>query len=396
MSLTYYNPSKINVTNTIMKQDNHEILSWIQSLRGLAALAVVFVHVRYALPESWGGLKAALLPAAMGVDLFFVLSGFIMMLTTRHCDGTPRYTASFFIKRWARIWPLYLVVCVLTVAHGPTLHTAQWVAFAQGLFFYPVGINEAPFYFNMPVTVAWTLTYEVYFYVVFGASLLFGKWRWLALVVWFAITLIAIPYSMGSFSFGAQDPRPALPFAFANVATNPIVWDFIFGLVVGWIYLSPIRFSNVQGLWLAVAFSATLTVWASVAGVATSHGPNGWGWPMFSLVLSLALLSKATPIPFPRWTVWMGGISYSLYLIHILGFQISRETVAWLGIGGNDRVLLGHFVLDPMVAIIFAWLLYRIVEQPVSNAAREKGLLLIDALFFRRRRFRAGPAASPD
>lgn len=372
-----------------MKQDNHEILNWIQSLRGLAALAVVFVHVRYVLPESWAGLKAALVPAAMGVDLFFVLSGFIMMLTTRHCDGTLRYAASFFIKRWARIWPLYLVVCVLTVGHGPTLHTAQWIAFAQGLFFYPVGINEAPFYFKMPVLAAWTLAYEVYFYVVFGASLLFGKWRWLALTAWFVTTLIAIPYSMGHFSFSAQELRPALPFAFANVAINPIVWDFIFGLIVGWVYLSPIRFANVQGLWLAVAFSVTLTVWASVAGVATFHGPNGWGWPMFALVLSLALLSKATHIPFPRWTVWLGGVSYSLYLIHLLSFQISREAVAKLGIGSHDGVLLGRFILDPMVAIIFAWILYRVVERPLSNAARRSGLKLLDVPLIRRSRYAA-------
>lgn len=368
-----------------MKQDNNEILNWIQSLRGLAALAVVFVHVRYVLPDSWGSLKSALVPAAMGVDLFFVLSGFIMMLTTRHCEGTIRYAASFVIKRWARIWPLYLVVCVLTLVLGPPLSKAQFTAFLQGLFFYPVGIQNAPFYFSMPVAAAWTLTYEVYFYIVFAASLIFGKWRWVALATWFSATLVAIPYLLGHFSFGALDARPALPFAFANVATNPIVWDFIFGLIVGWIYLSRIRFSNVQALWLGVAFSGILVVWACVTGIAVTHGPNGWGWPIFVLVLSLALLSKTTPIPFPRWTVWLGGISYSLYLIHLLSFQVSRELVALFGIADHDRVLVGHFLLDPMVAIIFAWLLYHSIEQPLSVAARRKGLKLLDLPLFQRK-----------
>lgn len=373
-----------------MKQDNHEILTWIQSLRGLAALSVVFVHARFVLPESWAGVKTALLPAAMGVDLFFVLSGFIMMLTTRHSEGTPRYAASFLIKRWARIWPLYFVVCVLTLLYAPSRSDENaFLAFVQGLFLYPVGIQTSPFYLLMPVAVAWTLIYEAYFYVVFGISLLFGKWRWAALGAWFATTLIAIPYFTGRFGFGAMDARPLYSFAFANIATNPLIWDFVFGLIVGWVYLSRIRFANVQALWLAVAFAATIVVWACITGVATTHGPNGWGWPIFALVLSLALLSKTTRIPVPRWTIWLGGISYSLYLIHVLSFQVSREVISLIGIGSGEQIMLGHFLLDPMVAIIFAWLLYRFVEQPLSLTARRKGLALLDSSYSNRKQQQA-------
>lgn len=377
-----------------MKQDNHEILTWIQALRGLAALSVVLVHARFILPESWAGVKTALVPASMGVDLFFVLSGFIMMLTTRHCEGTPRYAASFLIKRWARIWPLYFVVCVLTLIHGPSRSDENaFLTFFQGLFLYPVGIQTSPFWLAMPVAVAWTLIYEVYFYVVFGVSLLFGRWRWIALATWFAATLVAIPYFAGHFSFSAMDARPLYSFAFANIATNPLIWDFIFGLIVGWVYLSRIRFSNAQPLWLAVAFSATLIVWACVTGVATTHGPNGWGWPIFAFVLSLALLSKTTHIPVPRWTVWLGGISYSLYLIHVFSFQITREAISLLGIAGRDQVMVGHFILDPMVAVIIAWALYRFIEQPLSVSARRKGLAMLDLPFLNRKRFAASSPA---
>lgn len=81
-------------------------LEWVQALRGLAAFMVVMVHSRSVLMDTAVGRGAAdhvLLPMAMGVDLFFIISGFLMVWTTRDFDGTKIYVGKFLVKRFARI-----------------------------------------------------------------------------------------------------------------------------------------------------------------------------------------------------------------------------------------------------------------------------------------------------
>src|SRR4051812_46155076 len=76
----------------------------IQVLRGIAALTVLLWHAsRYFSPYGTGWAAQAFQPGGnMGVDLFFLISGFIMVVTTRDCDGTPSYAATFMVKRLAR------------------------------------------------------------------------------------------------------------------------------------------------------------------------------------------------------------------------------------------------------------------------------------------------------
>ena len=70
-------------------------LDWVQALRGIAAMLVVLCHAADYLRDSpsYPLIESALLPGAMGVDLFFIISGFIMMLTTRDCYGSGRHVA---------------------------------------------------------------------------------------------------------------------------------------------------------------------------------------------------------------------------------------------------------------------------------------------------------------
>ncbi|WP_181878017.1 acyltransferase family protein [Janthinobacterium lividum] len=174
-------------------------------------------------------------PGAAGVDLFFIISGFIMVYTTRDNDGSFQYFYSYMVKRISRIVPVYMV---LTLIYWTAMLIASDVVgseFGYGLkdvikslLFYPLNVvsGEPP---NLGAAVlypGWTLNYEMYFYLVFGASLLFRKMRWLALTGWIVFTLIVLPLLKGgvpvldanlSYGWGS----------YLNLLTSPMIWEFL-------------------------------------------------------------------------------------------------------------------------------------------------------------------------
>jgi peptidoglycan/LPS O-acetylase OafA/YrhL len=82
----------------------------------------------------------------------------------------------------------------------------------------------------LPYGVGWTLNYEAYFYLVFGASLLFKSWRWAALFSWLVLTLVGIPPLVGEVPH--LDPRRGYGMGNLDFLVNPIVWDFAAGVVI--------------------------------------------------------------------------------------------------------------------------------------------------------------------
>jgi len=317
----------------------------------------------------------------MGVDLFFLLSGFLMVLTTRDFDFTKSYAGKFLIKRFARIWPLYAAVSLVVFmgVFGPN-HPSSGTTFndfLSSLIFIPTD-PKVTLTFGMPISVAWTLCFEAYFYLVFGVSLLFGRWRWLAMTIWFAATLIGYPLVTGLFSLQVLAPLPIEGFRYANVAVNPIVWEFILGMVAGAVYCSNFRIRSVPVLRASIMVSVGLILATSYTGISNIHGPIGWGWPVFLLMLSLTLLSKEKNISVPNLAVWLGGISYSLYLTHLIAFSLTWRAVMLLAPKdmGNIAVLL--FVAAPVIAVVLAAFIFAAVENPLSNWTRDKLLNIWD------------------
>lgn len=352
------------------EQKNH--LLWVQALRGIAALMVVMVHARFYLRGETGEFVAKnfFYPGAMGVDLFFMLSGFLMVITTTNSDGSWGYTYQFLCKRIARIWPVYVFTCCLFLAFAHyfpafPLPLSEYRKFVESLFFIPID-PTAPLYFSLPNPVAWTLCFEFYFYIVFGVSLLFKDWRWVALAAWFMVTVVAIPMSTGTFNLSVTDTHRYLDFRYANLAVNPIVIEFVLGMLVGKLYLANVWLPNRYVLMTCTAGAAFLVVALSATGVATFHGPLGWGGGVFLLFLSVAMLSKTVHLGAPQWLAWLGKISYSLYLTHLFAFGLLDVASHELGWTDGDRPAQWHFWANPIFALIFAAVVYRYVEHPGS------------------------------
>lgn len=264
-------------------KDQKNFLPWVQALRGITALMVVMVHARLYLRGETGEFvaKTFFYPGAMGVDLFFMLSGFLMVLTTTDSDGSWRYTYRFLYRRVVRIWPVYAFTCCLflALAHYSSafpLPLSEYRIFIESLLFIPVNPTSPP-YFSLPNPVAWTLCFEFYFYVVFALSLCFKNGRWVALSAWFMLTVVAIPMSTGTFNLSVTDNHRYLDFKYANLAVNPIVIEFVLGMLVGKVYLSNVWLPNRYVLLGLTAAAAILIVVLSAAGITTFHGPLGWG-----------------------------------------------------------------------------------------------------------------------
>ncbi|PTR34332.1 hypothetical protein C8J98_102520 [Luteibacter sp. OK325] len=358
-----------------MKSDEHK-LAWLQALRGVAALLVVFLHDREALKVAGlDGAFEAMFPLGMGVDLFFLISGFIMVLTTRGFDGSLGYAWRFLVKRFVRIWPIYAIVTVAYVAVGQ--HGVQGfrepgvlVQALEGLLFIPHDPVHFPLYFQMTVGVAWTLCFEFGFYVVFAAAMLFGKYRYLALAAWFATTLVVVPVVQGTLDFSVSSLHIVHGLRYTVLALNPIVWDFVLGMLAGWIYMSSLRVDRRVLIGVVTAASLLIVVvgWHAL-GLVNFHGPRGWGLLMAIAFLGVVLSAKVRPFQVPARMVWLGDVSYSLYLIHVLAFIVVTAAVAQCGLSGPVAGF-SRFVLQPALALIMAAAMYRYVEAPLSGWLR--------------------------
>ncbi|MGO4699923.1 acyltransferase family protein [Dyella sp. 2RAB6] len=362
----------------LARTDAHK-LAWIQALRGLAALMVVMVHSRSMLLGTAAGKAIAdqvLLPMAMGVDLFFIISGFLMVWTTRDFDGSKAYVGQFLARRFARIWPLLAVITpiALVVEHGfgGWLDRALVLSYAEGLAFIPHDPGASGIYFQMAVGVAWTLCFEWYFYLVFALAMFFGRWRYVVMAAWFALTLLAIPLWRGGYTLQVA-AQPLVAWSrYANLAINPIVWDFVAGMAAGWLYGSRVRIGSAAMVYAVAMLWLTLLwmVWQPL-GMVNFFGPLGWGAPLAIVFVGIVLLAKIDALKLPRWSVWMGGISYSLYLVHVYVFELMQRVATALSLShpAFEIVLL---LTRPVMAVICAWALFRYVERPLSAWTRAR------------------------
>ncbi|MFK2891991.1 acyltransferase [Dyella flagellata] len=342
-------------------------------------MMVVMVHDRGALAGEGGAGRTvanALLPMAMGVDLFFLISGFLMVLITRDFDGSKAYAWAFTAKRIARIWPLYAMVTLLAIGvDHPGLHglvdRSVLLPYLEGLLFVPHNPAASHLYFQMAVGVAWTLCFECYFYLVFALCMLFGRWRYGVMAGWFALTLIAIPVLRGGYNLGVATQPLVAWSRYANLAVNPIVWEFVFGMLAGWLYLSrfTIRYNAVIYSSVMLSMVVLLLGWHRI-GMVNFFGPAGWGAPLTLLFFGAVLLAKKGGLVAPAWCVWLGEISYSLYLVHVYVFELVERMAVRIPTS-SEMIGAVLFVARPIAAVMAAWMVFRYVEAPASARVRE-------------------------
>ena len=346
-------------------------IDFVQGLRGIACLAVVLYHGSYWTGE-WKEATEKVFFAAgyFGVSLFFVISGFIMVITTKKSDGSLSYVKSFITKRFMRIWPAYFIATIISFL---LLDGVSWFAstehltyFLRSMMFIPAGTAPAPTFGTPVLPVGWTLTYEMIFYVLFAISMLAGKLRWVVFYTIAMFMLIVLPFILkGGFSFA-----PTFDYGLNSISlgliTSPIIWMFVAGVVIGQFYSSKIKIRSETLCWMMVFFSCSLVVSQYVAGARIGHGLFEWGLSLIPLMLCLTIASKTIDIKIPRAVIYLGDISFSLYLMHVLMQGVTLHAIIDTGFGDFVHGIT-NIITTTTTSIIAAGLFHKYVETFFSN-----------------------------
>lgn len=359
-------------------------LDHIQALRGVAALMVLAAHIKGA--ELDYGREGALLPYALymgvtGVDLFFLISGFVMAHVALGGERSPRAAGRFLFNRAARIYPVYWAVTLglLVLFVGKKALFGEETPFpnpAQSFLLFPG--EHAPL-----LAVGWTLVHELYFYLVFS---IFVAWRAGGalpfLAVWAAIVA-------GANLAGVTGANP-----WTMVAFSPLTFEFIGGAVIA----IALRRGFTRFAFPALALGSMTLVGVS-AGFAETLYPAGVAdfsrrvlvfGPIFALVLYGAAALETTRGPrAPTWLTAAGDASYSLYLVHVPVFLVVGKTISVVvPDGAYDNALLVAAYLATSLAAAFA--VHRWIEKPGLAFTKKLG----DRIFRKRGATAAGTAAA--
>jgi len=322
----------------------------LQYLRALAVLMVVIGHIHQTEGRLIGGqlLGGFAYFGFSGVDVFFVISGFII----HRIYGTKSgFRPRFFLSRLNRIFPLYWIYTALAVgglflAYGAGPDTALgqkgWLA---TITLYPVGYPPL-------LSVGWTLTHELYFYLVYAVYLaLPTRVRYWAVLGWAGLTLGGM--------FGIADGQPAL----IGLLVSPFNSLFLAGALIAQ-FSDRLLALRGTALTVGVAGAALGLAWT------TAYGLDGLTDPAFRVLIFA---------PFAIGTVWavlawrprlpalaarIGDWSYAAYLGHILVLEVLARILAPY-LSGTLLASMVYYTLGMLGALALAWLTHRLIERPL-------------------------------
>ncbi len=344
----------------------------IQILRALAASTVVYYH---------SGIETTSVCAAthqncvydfwiggFSVGLFFVISGFIMVATSWNAFDQPGAAMDFMRRRIIRIVPLYWLLTTIAVI---------------GVFFVPSMLNVpvldpvyvAASYLFWPVTringlvrpianLGWTLNLEMMFYMVFTLALLFNRRLGLTLAIGFLAAFTAVQTT------GIFAESGALPSTPLNFWADPIIINFILGMIIAVFYKRGFRFSQQSSL-LLMAASVGLSIIAyqmdeTIRSYPANHvmARMADAVPPLFLFLACALGPQLNAAKsFWRPALLVGDASYSLYLIH--PFVLRALSKLWVKLVGADLPVLSFTLLCPIAALAAGLACYALAERPL-------------------------------
>ena len=342
-------PSVLTAAETASTTTHH--FAVMDGLRGVAAMAVVVLH-------SWRN-SAMMVNGQLAVDLFFLLSGFVIAHAYDDRLRTGLTIRAFLLRRWIRLYPLIFVGAVggvvIALIHDKTDPARAYpigslfTSGALSLFVLPYlgqHIGEKAFSFDVPL---WSMFFEIaanLVYVVFARYLTKTV---LALLIVTGLIGIVVGGPLAGFD------KANFAFGFARVACG------FFGGVLLFRLRREGRLPTVDGNFFALA-AVLLAVFAIprlIGGLAFL--------PVFAVFVAVIVCAAgARPRRADRLFILIGALSYPIYLLHWL----TLYTVTWAGTKAGlvpknyDAVSIAHLLLLPP----FAWLVVRFYETPVRNA----------------------------
>lgn len=336
-------------------------------MRGIASLVVLVGHACLLQPGL--GLDRFFnifgVTASTGVDLFFVISGFIIttvaMKSGRNsAEGNGTTAWNFGIKRITRIYPVYWIVFLLTCLMAPLVQYSPDFVVRMPIVQQALLLTHV----NSHIMAAWSLCFEIYFYTVVVAALLVSpEYVGRVLTVWAVgiSAIIAYDYFIGQRGWIGLVPM------------SPLIFEFIFGMVVAYLINRRITSFAVTA---AVIGIVTLMAGMEIMRLRDWSSLNPWwrtfftGIPSAVLVYAVISLEYRKIWVFSAFWVRLGDASYSIYIWHQFIFYTLLKIVMLTG-------LIGHV---PGLLLIAGWMIpgffvglasYKYIEIPLQKKLNE-------------------------
>lgn len=342
----------------------HKKLGLIQVFRGLAALSVVLWHIAASTEFYFKTtfLVRPLIWGPLGVDFFFVLSGFIMVFV--HYNDLLRRSniALFYKKRFIRIYPIYWVIASVSLFFmlytGKLSLRLDWAYILKSYLL--IKQEKSPFLFP-----AWSLIFEVFFYIVFGVCLMLGFRRSRYIYAgWFILVVVLNIFNK------------QITFPLAHIlAFEPYILEFLFGCLIG--YLFHTHFHKLRQHANMIYFAGLMLTLLILPGciffLNLSMKNSLLSCLVFGSVFSLLVLGSAlkdsnerTPVPNLLYTI--GEASYSIYLSHqiVLGL-LYKKLSSILSPAAGKPMLIGAGIIAFIAAVIVGILVHLFVEKKLLS-----------------------------
>jgi len=336
----------------------------IQLLRAVAAASVAVPHFAFAFADHIGpglGVAPPDGPAGqMAVMLFFIVSGYVMVIASDRAFGQPGASGRFWRRRFNRIMPPYWLATLmlagifLTIQPQP-IDTVEFFKSLVLLPYWPADGTLRPLPF---LWVGWTLLYEMAFYGVFGLFIGLGRVRGIAAT---AAVLAGLVLA------GTMVP-PDNAFLFA--LTRPVLLMFLAGMALA---LWRMRGGRAPG-WVRLGMLAAVIPAMTLIAVPVDTAVMGFDYLAWcglpALLLSLAVLGGELTLPAPRAVIAAGDMSYALYLLHV--------PVAWFWLWFWGRLPLfdpgpwDYLVSGFAATLAVSWLFFAHVERPLTAALNRR------------------------
>lgn len=343
----------------------------IQYLRAIAAILVVIFHYANTFREKYIPDYFYFDIGAYGVDVFFVISGFIMYSISAARSPTP---IGFMKDRIKRIVPLYWVLTIIaafvSTSHGIVIGLdVELSTLLKSLFFFPEWHFKYTHLVAPVLLVGWTLNLEMVFYAIFAVSLLFHR----RIGTTFLLLILLV---MGTAQFwfvpavqAAHGPDPS---AVVDLYTRSIILEFGAGILIGMLYERPTprRWISIRprhALVVAACLAVGSVVWLFFSDGMPNIRALRFGVPATMLVAAALLAEPVLAARRFRLLEFLGDASYSIYLAHLMAMP-----VVYLLIGAELAHIAPALALAGQIAcaVAIGALVYLALERPLAQIVK--------------------------
>lgn len=333
----------------------------LQVFRGLASVMVLLAHSNLMLNKNL--FSGYFIPGYIGVDFFFVLSGYIIMLTCKKSIGSGE-VAGYIRKRVLRVFPPYIIYTTLAFLVSYTYEQLTgtrliyWIyinvqTFLQSISLYPFSADKT----RLPILpVAWTLTYEMLFYFLFAALFFIKKKTGMVLlaVAWIALIMLAPAMDVNGNNYlldtflSSRNLEFIIGCVMAYFASHHVGWRISLTALIG------------GGGMLVVSWLN------AISGLSLTALPD---WAVYGVPFALIIFGATRLERFMhnkdgmvfRFFVYLGDASYSIYLVHFIVIIVCKRTINDFGMEYGYM----EFWITSVVALAVSLVFYELIEKPM-------------------------------